>query len=49
MCGNDKAYGRALRDFMDFMGVCATAAQGPEKNALGRFLDAAKKRFSKLA
>jgi hypothetical protein len=46
---NDMAYRRAIKDFMEFMGVCAGGAEGSEKNALGRFVDAAKNRFGKFA
>jgi hypothetical protein len=35
--GQDKAYGRAIKDRLDGAGVFAKTAQGPEKSALGRF------------
>jgi hypothetical protein len=47
--GRDTAYARAIRDFFDLINVFAAAAQGPEKNAMGRFLAAAQKRFAKFA
>ena len=45
----DKAYGRGVHDLLDFLSISASTAQGPEKNALGRFLAAAQKRFAKFA
>jgi hypothetical protein len=45
----DGAYGRAIRDFMEFMGVFATTITGQEKVAIGRFLAAAERRFAKFA
>jgi len=45
----DSAYGRGIRDFLDFAGVFATEAQGGEKTVIGRFLAQAQKRFSKFA
>ena len=46
--GSDQAYSRGIKDFIDFTGVFARTAQGPEKNALGQFLTAAQKRFAKF-
>jgi hypothetical protein len=45
----DGAYGRGIRDFLDFVTVFATTAQGGEKIVIGRFLAAAQKRFGKFA
>jgi hypothetical protein len=47
--GQNAAYGRGVKDCLDFLGISAATAQGPEKNALGRFLAAAQKRFEKFA
>lgn len=45
----DSAYGRGIRDFLDFVSVFATTAQGGEKTVIGRFLAQAQKRFGKFA
>ena len=44
----DAAYGRAIRDFMEFTGVFVTTATGPEKVAIGRFVAALERRFAKF-
>lgn len=45
----DGAYGRGIKDFLDFVNVFAVTAQGGEKTVIGRFLAAAQKRFGKFA
>jgi hypothetical protein len=45
----DSAYGRGIRDFLDFVSIFATTAQGGEKTVIGRFMAQAQKRFSKFA
>lgn len=47
--GQDQDYGRGIRDLLDFARVFSVSASSAEKNALGRFLAAAQKRFSKFA
>jgi hypothetical protein len=47
--GQDRAYSRGIKDCIDFVGVFAATAQGPEKNALGRLIAAVQKRFAKFA
>ena len=47
--GNDKAYGRGIKDMLDYIMIFATTAQGPEKSVLSKFLTAAQRRFSKFA
>jgi hypothetical protein len=44
----DRAYRRGVRDCLDFLSISAVTASGM-KNALGRFLAAARKRFEKFA
>ena len=45
----DGAYGRGIKDFLDFVNVFAVTAQGGEKTVIGRFLAAAQKRLGKFA
>jgi Domain of unknown function (DUF6456) len=45
----DGAYGRAIRDFMEFADVFGATAAGSEKSAIGKFLAAAHKRFATFA
>jgi hypothetical protein len=45
----DAAYGRGIRDFMDFIQVFAVSAQSGEKSTIGRLIAEANKRFSKFA
>ena len=45
----NKAYSRGIKDCLDFVTVFAATTQGPEKNALGRLLAAAQKRFATFA
>lgn len=47
--GQNSAYARGIKDFLDFTGVFATTAQGGEKTVIGRFLAEAQKRFGKFA
>jgi hypothetical protein len=47
--GQDQAYGRGVRDLLDFAEVFSASASGAEKNALGRFFASAQRRFSKFA
>jgi hypothetical protein len=44
----DGAYGRGVKDFIEFVSVFAATAQGNEKTVIGRFLGAAHKRFGKF-
>jgi hypothetical protein len=45
----DGAYGRGIKDFLEFAGVFAVTAQGGEKNVIGKFIAAAQKRFGRFA
>jgi hypothetical protein len=45
----DGAYGRGIKDFIEFAGVFAVTARGGEKNVIGKFIAAAQKRFGKFA
>jgi hypothetical protein len=45
----DGAYGRGLKDLLEFAGVFAVTAQGAEKNVIGKFIAAAQKRFGGFA
>jgi len=47
--GQDRAYGRGIRDCLNSVGVFAAKAQGGEKTTIRRFLAAAQKRFAKFA
>lgn len=47
--GQDAAYGRGIKDCLDFVGVFSISAQGGEKNTIGRLLAEARKRFHKYA
>lgn len=47
--GQDVAYGRGVRDFLDFVRVFAVSAQSGEKSTIGRLIAEAQKRFSKFA
>lgn len=44
----DGAYGRDIKDFLDFVNVFAVTGQGGEKTVVGRLLAAAQKRFGKF-
>jgi hypothetical protein len=44
----DGAYGRGVKDFIEFVSVFAATAVGPEKNAIGRLLANAQRRFSRF-
>jgi len=45
----ESAYGRAIRDFLEFTGIWAATTQGIDKSTMGKFVVAAQKRFSRFA
>jgi hypothetical protein len=45
----DGAYGRGVKDVLDFVNIFAATAQGGEKNVIGRFMAQAQKRFGRFA
>jgi hypothetical protein len=47
--GQDKAYARAIHDFISFANVFAAGEQSGGKGVMGRFLAGAQKRFAKFA
>jgi Domain of unknown function (DUF6456) len=46
---NDRAYARAIQDFLDFASVATATLQGNDKSAVGKFIAATRKRFEKFA
>jgi hypothetical protein len=47
--GQESAYGRGIKDFLDFVNVISVTAQDGERTVIGRFLAAPQKRFGKFA
>lgn len=48
LIGQDKAYGRGIKDFHDYVSIFATTAQGGERGVIGRLIAGAAKRFQKF-